>query len=641
MVQSLPDVKNTGTTDEISKHQRIISDDFKERSLWLIKLRWCVPPSILVVVLLARLIGFDFKAGAIVSTAVFIAVYNVILFLLSRKLEKGRDVQVKSMLRFTCWQVGLDYSAMFLLIYFTGGVASPVIFFFIFHIIFASILLPPYSAYGFSSVAVFGITMIAVGEYLGWISPHALFFRTMTIDITRQPVHVMVYLIFFAATVFITAFSTTTIMRVLRKRVIDLAETSDTVIKFNHRFNSLFSMITAIGSIKNLQQVLDIVTSELVAVMNVKAISVKLLSEDNKYLRYVAGYGLPLHFLKDRIVQVDKSPLNRRIIEGEPFTTGRLTQREMFQFGEDLAAAQIQSVLFVPLTVEDRVIGILGAYCVLPDRFKDKDVDFFRLAAGLVAIGLDNARSYEAIENFVKERSRFMTRVAHNLRAPVAAVLSMLEVLKEEHLGKLNEEQAVYLERVDRRAQTMLSMINELMTLATSRTATRKIEKRPLEIDWLAGRLQRTFQDKAAEKGIDFEVSVMGKLPPVWGDSDMIEQMLENLVSNAIKYTPHGGKVRVVFSEGTEKTISIQVNDNGIGIPKDSMARLFSEFFRAQNAKDVEEIGTGLGLAIVKEIAELHKGRVIVESEEGCGTTFVVSLPKSSIKGNEDENSTN
>ena len=98
------------------------------------------------------------------------------------------------------------------------------------------------------------------------------------------------------------------------------------------------------------------------------------------------------------MVEVAKSPLNRRVIEGEPFVTGRVTHRERFQFGEDLEAAHLQSVQFVPFIVEDRVIGILGAYSTRPEQFGPDDLNFFRQAAGLVAIAIENARAYEAIE---------------------------------------------------------------------------------------------------------------------------------------------------------------------------------------------------------------------------------------------------
>ena len=109
----------------------------------------------------------------------------------------------------------------------------------------------------------------------------------------------------------------------------------------------------------------------------------------------------------------------------------------------------------------------------------------------------------------------------------------------------------------------------------------------------------------------------------------MIEQMLENLVSNAIKYTPSGGRVSLTLGSGEPNHLRIEIRDTGIGIPVEEQSQLYGEFFRASNAKTVSEHGTGLGLAIVKQTAELHGGRIRVESKESEGTTFTVDLPAS------------
>ncbi len=624
--------------DALAGHRRSELRELRERSIWLMQLRWWVPPVMILAALLAHGVGLVFNVTATVVVAILIFLYNVGFWAASRRIKEGAGGEARATKRFIYWQLGLDYSAMFLLIHFTGGAASPVIFFFIFHIIFASILLPPLSAYGFSTLAVVGMVVIAASEYAGLIPHHALVYRSRSVDFHDQPFHMTIELGFFAATAFITAFSTTTVMKVLRERLSDLARSSTALGWFNDKFNALLSMVQTVGSIRELQKVLDTVVFELAAVMDVRAISVKLLSEDGKFLSYAASHGFSSEYVRDRLVEVAKSPLNRRIIEGEPFATGKVTEREMFQFGEDLAATFIQSVLFVPLTVEGRVIGILGAYCVLPDRFGHDDVEFFRLAAGVVAIGLDNARSYQAMENLMEERSKFMRRVAHNLRAPLAAVISMLELLREQHLGPFNEEQAEYLRRIDRRIRTMLSLINELMTLSTGRTVRQTGDRQELDVNWLAGRLQRTFQDEATEKGVAFSINVQGGLPPLWGNCSMVEQTLENLASNAIKYTRFGGNVDVSFCRECEGMIGIRVKDTGIGIPEESMPDLFTEFFRAPNAKDVEETGTGLGLAIVKEFVDLHRGRITVDSREGRGTTFTVLWPDVTKKGGNHEN---
>jgi signal transduction histidine kinase len=223
------------------------------------------------------------------------------------------------------------------------------------------------------------------------------------------------------------------------------------------------------------------------------------------------------------------------------------------------------------------------------------------------------------------ERTWFMMKVAHNLRAPLAGMLSILEVVRDGYLGPINDDQSEYLRRLERRARTMLALVNELMALSRNRQR-REVESGVTELAALARRVQRTFQDKAAEKRIGFQVSLSTDLPDVRGRLETVEQMLENLVSNAIKYTPADGSVEVRFARANG-TVRIEVSDTGIGIPAADRPKLFTEFFRAENAKAMEEVGTGLGLAIVKDIVDQLGGRIFMESEEGVGTIFVVHLP--------------
>jgi signal transduction histidine kinase len=143
-----------------------------------------------------------------------------------------------------------------------------------------------------------------------------------------------------------------------------------------------------------------------------------------------------------------------------------------------------------------------------------------------------------------------------------------------------------------------------------------------VDLKVMTDRIHQIFQEKAGQKNLSFRVTVPENLPKISGDQEMVEQMLENLVSNAIKYTPEGGHIGMTFWPGVNKTVRIVLSDSGIGIPKDEMPRLFTEFFRASNVKNF--IGTGLGLTIVKEIVDQHGGVIQVESEEGLGTTFII-----------------
>jgi hypothetical protein len=225
-----------------------------------------------------------------------------------------------------------------------------------------------------------------------------------------------------------------------------------------------------------------------------------------------------------------------------------------------------------------------------------------------------------------------MMRVTHNLRAPLSAMISILDTVRGGYLGTLSDSQREYLRRLDRRARSMLTMINELMTLAESRGVKAARADQPVDLLALATRIRRTFENEAAEKQLLFRVTTPEELPSIQGDPNLVEQMLENLVSNAIKYTASGGRVEVTFARA-QRTVRMEVSDTGIGIPKEEMPNLFKEFFRAENARSVETVGTGLGLAIVKEIVDKHGGRVLVESEPGLGTLFVVHLPLTRTRG--------
>jgi signal transduction histidine kinase len=609
------------------RRKRIFHSELCKRTIWFIRLRWFVPPGIAAGVFAANVLGFELNAPAVLLVAVFILLYNIAFHLVRRRIEEGNREKEPAVRRFTYFQVGCDYAAMFLLVHFTGGAASPFIFFFIFHIIFASILLPARLwTYAFSGLSAVGMALIATAEYHGWISHHPILFAGASIDLAGHPNHVLVELLFFTASVFIAAFTATAVMRVLRMRILALDRSSAAIVELNEKLNALYLMIQAIGSKQHLNQVLEPVCDNLTRVMNVKAMSVKLLNESGKLLKYAVACGLPESLALKNSIVLEKSPLNLRIIKGESFVTGNISQQEMFQFGEDLEAAGLKSVLFAPLEVEGKVIGILGGYCVETDRFTQDDVDFFRQAADLVAIAIENARAYENVEKLMRERTRFMARVAHNLRAPLDAAISILNVVRDGYLGGLKDQQSEYLRRVDRRARSMRSIINELMVLTRSRSGKQKTEKKPVDLKLLAGRLQRSFQENAIRRGIDYHVTVFDELPPVMGDLELIEQMLENLVSNAIKYTQQGS-VRVGFGQEADGRVHIEVRDTGIGILKKDLPNLFSDFFRAENAKAVEEIGTGLGLAIVRETIDKHGGTIKVESEEGQGTTFTVTLP--------------
>jgi signal transduction histidine kinase len=594
-------------------------------SCWPVRIRWGAAFGLLAAVAAARAAGVVLAVGGVVLAALILLTGNILIY---RRLSRPAGMQSRSdrkRHRLVTWQAAIDGAALWVVTYFSGGATSPLALGFLLPIFFVAMLLPVRAAFAFCAAVLAALSFMALGELSGWLPHQSVAFHGADLVPPLQTLQTLGSLGTLGAVALLSVLLAGSALGGLRRQVQDQEHLRQSEEVFTRRLQGVFSILETIGSVRDLNRLLETAVSEVALVMQVKGVSVKLLSEDGKFLRYAAAFGLPERMLQEKVVEVERSPLNRRVIQGEPFVTGQVTATEMFQFGETLSEAHIRSVLFVPLTLEGRVIGILGAYCEKADRFAAEEVSFFRLAARLVAVAVENARAYEAVTSMSHERTWFMMKVAHNLRAPLAGMLSILEVVRDGYLGPINDRQGEYLRRLDRRARTMLALINELMTLSRNRQR-RDAESGVTELEALARRVRRTFQDKAAEKRIGFQVSLPEELPDVRGRLETVEQMVENLVSNAIKYTPAEGSVEVRFSRANG-TVRIEVSDTGIGIPAADRSKLFTEFFRAENAKAMEDVGTGLGLAIVKEIADQLGGRIFVESEEGAGTIFVVHLP--------------
>ncbi len=228
--------------------------------------------------------------------------------------------------------------------------------------------------------------------------------------------------------------------------------------------------------------------------------------------------------------------------------------------------------------------------------------------------------------SYIKEVDRlkndFVDTVSHDLRSPLTAILGYTELIGR--TGTLNENQQEFMHRLQGSVQHITALINDLLDLGRLEAGfdTRR------EIVQLEGVLKYTldmFDPLAKQKKIHLHIDIANGLKPLRADPIRVRQMLDNLVGNAIKYTPHNGRINVNMSVH-ENQIILKVEDTGPGIPQEEQSHIFEKFYRATNAPD-EIQGSGLGLAIVKSIVDSHQGRVWVESTIGKGSSFFVLLP--------------
>jgi len=233
------------------------------------------------------------------------------------------------------------------------------------------------------------------------------------------------------------------------------------------------------------------------------------------------------------------------------------------------------------------------------------------------------ARAKEELERLDRFKTAFMLTVAHELRAPLNALQSFLWAILKGYIPP--EEQQEVLGRAVQRVQELLDLVDDLLKLAAAKSEKGLEKREPVSLADVLEKVAPLFQKEAEAKGLAWAVEV-GARPVVRADPDQMAQVWSNLISNAVKYTPAGGRVRVALEERDGWAIGT-VEDSGIGIPPQDLGRIFEEFYRTPQAKEVAPRGTGLGLPLVKQILEAHGGSITVESELGRGSRFVFRLP--------------
>ncbi len=228
-----------------------------------------------------------------------------------------------------------------------------------------------------------------------------------------------------------------------------------------------------------------------------------------------------------------------------------------------------------------------------------------------------------------KMKSEFIAMVTHELRAPIAAVEQQLTVILNKMAGEVTEKQEQLLSRAKERTKGLLDLIKDLLDLSKIEAGKMVQYKEPLLLHEVIQRVVDLMKVEAENKKLDLQFSAPPKVSLILADRTSMEGIFTNLISNAIKYTPEGGKVWVNLAE-EGGFVKATVSDTGIGLKKEDLPRIFDKFYRVKTTQTRQIVGTGLGLSIVKSIVDAHLGSITVDSEEGGGTSFTVLLPKES-----------
>ncbi len=224
-----------------------------------------------------------------------------------------------------------------------------------------------------------------------------------------------------------------------------------------------------------------------------------------------------------------------------------------------------------------------------------------------------------------KIKDEYVARVTHDIKGHLAAIQSSLDVVDGGMTGQLNSKQAEFVRRALARTKKLTAFVRTLLKLTKMRL-THELEKEYFLLGVTIENTMTAIKTRAESKSITLNYEGSPERYNIYGNQFSIEEMITNLMLNAIKYTPPCGNIELKTT-ATKDFVEIGISDTGIGIPQEDIPKVFDEFFRAANAKKIEKDGTGLGLSIAKQIVERHGGKIWVESQQGCGTTFSFTLP--------------
>lgn len=286
------------------------------------------------------------------------------------------------------------------------------------------------------------------------------------------------------------------------------------------------------------------------------------------------------------------------------------------------------TVLFILMGVLTAA-AMIGTY-VITLHYTDPLIVIIAISvvAGLmILIGGLIIHTIQKVTEVSRLKTEFISVASHQLRTPLSGIRWYLELLLEKsRQEEQSEEVKEYITTLLQTNQRMIKLVNSLLDVSRIEQGRLKIEPQKIPFQQLYQEIIKIHQQEAKAKGIHL---ITGPIPPdvyIFGDPRLLEQVLENLISNSIKYTPSGGTVKIDFVL-KKSNIQTCVADTGVGIPPAEQKRIFQRFFRANNVLKMQSTGTGLGLYIAKAIVEAHKGKIWFKSKEGQGTVFYFTLP--------------
>jgi signal transduction histidine kinase/CheY-like chemotaxis protein len=450
--------------------------------------------------------------------------------------------------------------------------------------------------------------------------------------------------------------------------------------KRNRALRDLLETSREFGSTLHLEVLLSKIVRKTLEIAPAARSGIMLLDEEARYGYVQASTSRGRTLRANPRLDLTRYPEIRKVIKSRQpvIVVDALEDPLMQSVREFIEPVGLRSVLAVPLVSQGQVIGVLDvAQYDEIKRFTADEVDLCQILANHASVAIENARLYGQVtrhateleqkvrsrtkelqlanarlEDASRHKSEFLANMSHEIRTPLNAVIGFSEILRELRIGPLTERQARYVSNIWQSGKHLLQVINDILDLSKVEAGKLTLAPEPLPVVMILEDILTIARFLAHKKDQTVEAEVEPRLPVLRADPVRLKQILFNLLNNAVKFTPEGGRITLTarqvdrWSSGSVESfgpihqsanppmaaegpfLEIKVQDTGVGIRPEDLSRLFQEFTQLETTYDRRHEGAGLGLALTRRLVEMHGGRLWAESEgAGKGSTFTVLLP--------------
>jgi PAS domain S-box-containing protein len=402
----------------------------------------------------------------------------------------------------------------------------------------------------------------------------------------------------------------------------------------NHeRIRALQEIIEAAGSSLELDIVLETLMQKIVALLPYAAVQIWLKSAATDRFERSACLNIDREeWLRRELKELPQ--LVEAAVESRSFVVSMNVQTDPRVLDREFYKRQgIVSYLGVPFLVKDDVLGVMVLLTREEHEFTSDEIEFQSTLAGQAAMTIHKSRLYEQIRTQADELEKanreicdFTAMIAHDLRSPLNQVMGVSELMTESAFGPVTEDQKKWLSKLTETARQLVNLVNDFLDVSKLEAGRIDLTIEEVELEKLLDASFGNFHFLAGERNVALRRSMTDSTLRIQGDRRRLEQVLSNLLSNALKFTPPEGVIEV-GAASTDTEAKVWVQDTGVGIAADEIDKLFEKYKQTSSGKTSEYKGTGLGLVICKMIVEAHGGKIWAESEQGKGAKFTFTLP--------------